>query len=242
NYTIYDPQNAALSGTTVTRQPFPGNIIPGNRLNPVAVNLLKFFPQPNLTGRIDGFQNFIVTAIDSDSYDNELGQLDYVRDKNKLSFNVRHNYRAQDKNNYFKNIATGTFLYRVNQGASLDDVYNISPTMILNVRLNWTRYIENRGVPSDGVDLTAIGLPASYAALSPGLKLPQIVFTSTSVSAGSQSSFQSIGGDSSGGSQPYDSFQLFGDVVKVRGNHTIKVGTDLRQYRWSNYAQGYSSG
>src|SRR5439155_8824177 len=103
-------------------------------------------------------------------------------------------------------------------------------------------YIENRGVPSDGFDLTSIGLPASYAGMSPGFKLPQIVFTSTSVSAGSQSSFQSIGGDNNGGSQPYDSYQLFGDVMKIRGNQTIKAGADIRQYRWSNYAQGYSSG
>ena len=38
-YQLYDPGSAVLSGTTVTRTPFPGNIIPQNELNPIALQL-----------------------------------------------------------------------------------------------------------------------------------------------------------------------------------------------------------
>ncbi len=39
-----------------------------------------------------------------------------------------------------------------------------------------------------------------------------------------------------------DIFQLFGDVVKIHGNHTIKIGGDAREYRWSGYTFGNPSG
>ena len=42
---IYDP--ATWDAATGTRQPFPGNRIPANRINPVAPNILKFMPFPN---------------------------------------------------------------------------------------------------------------------------------------------------------------------------------------------------
>src|SRR6266513_726947 len=34
----------------LTNTPFPGNIIPANRLNPIAVRLLEFYPEPNIPG------------------------------------------------------------------------------------------------------------------------------------------------------------------------------------------------
>jgi hypothetical protein len=245
-YAIYDPNTGTPtgSGTQLARTPFPNNIIPATRLNKLATNLLKYFPAPNNpTPDINDGRNFIVAAINKDNYDNEMGQLDFnLGDKHKLSFNVRHNYRVQDKNDYFHNGATGSFLYRINQGASLEHTYTIGPSMFANVRGSWTRYMENRGWPSDGMDITALGFAPNVAGNSQGLKFPRIVFTSSSISAGSMSSFQQLGTDDNGGSVVYDSFALFGSLIKIRGNHTIKVGADARQYRYSNYAQGYSSG
>jgi len=48
NYTLYDPSTVVLNGSTITRTAFPGNIIPSNRLNPIATNFLKqYMPGPN---------------------------------------------------------------------------------------------------------------------------------------------------------------------------------------------------
>lgn len=51
---IYDPE------TTVdrVRQPFPGNIIPPNRIDPVALAMVPYWPQPNQQGTITGANNF----------------------------------------------------------------------------------------------------------------------------------------------------------------------------------------
>ena len=242
NYTIYDPATGALQGTLISRTPFPNNVIPTSRLNPVALKYLQYFPTPNTTGLGNGLQNYVLNTIDSDGYDNELGRLDVnVSDRDRLSFDARHNYRAQNKNNFFNNPATGNFLYRINQGATLDNIYTISPTTYLDVRGSWTRYIENHSSPADGVDPTSLGFPSYIDANSEFLMLPYITFASTGVSAGARSTFEPLGynGD---GTNFNDIFQIFGDVVKVHGNHTIKAGTDAREYRWSAYTFGNPSG
>ncbi|HEX2491088.1 MAG TPA: carboxypeptidase-like regulatory domain-containing protein, partial [Blastocatellia bacterium] len=59
-YQLYNPfttRPAAAAGR-FQRDPFPNNVIPTNLLNPVALNLLKFYPLPNQTGTADGRNNF----------------------------------------------------------------------------------------------------------------------------------------------------------------------------------------
>src|SRR5207244_9367426 len=53
---LYDPYNVTVdaarsSGTTIVydRAPFAGNVIPKDRWDPVALNLLKYWPAPNTT-------------------------------------------------------------------------------------------------------------------------------------------------------------------------------------------------
>jgi hypothetical protein len=76
SYTIYDPSTGVVSGAQTARTPIPNNVIPKERLNPVALNYLQFYPQPSGTGRADGFQNYYVDCVDTNGYDNEMGRLD----------------------------------------------------------------------------------------------------------------------------------------------------------------------
>jgi hypothetical protein len=242
NYTIFNPYTGTQSGSTITRQPFPNNVIPPNLLNPVSQAILKYYPLPNAPGKSDGSQNYIVNAIDTDTYDNELGRLDLnITDKDKLFFDARHNDRIQLKNPYFPNISQGNYLYRINQGAVADNVYSLSPTLVLDVRANWTRYIEVHANPSDGFDVTTLGFPAYVRDSSQTPQFPVINMSSCSVSAGSEASFQCLGynGD---GSNTYDAYQLYGNLTKIRGNHTFQFGPDIRDYRWSAATKGNSSG
>jgi hypothetical protein len=182
--------------------------------------------------------------VDADGYDNELGRVDFnLSDKHKLTFDARHSNRTQVKNNYFgnDNPSTGLLFWRINQGSALDDVYTISPSLLMNIRFNWTRFSSQIGSPTDGIDPTTLGFPAYIGAASQGLTLPNLTFSSCSVVNGAGGSFQCLGynGDSRSAN---DTFQLFGDVVKIRGNHTIKAGADIRDYRLNYYTNGNSSG
>ena len=248
NYSIYDPSTGVLSGSQVSRTPFPNNVIPSSRLNPIALNLLKYYPLPNTTGQANGFDNYATNFVTANRYNNELIRTDIITsDRNKLTADFRHSlrYALSDSNYTTDEIAVlakgGSYGTRLNQGASLDDVYTITPTTVLDIRGNWTRYVQVQGSPTDGIDLTSLGFPSNLQAASEKTQLPYLVFTSASVSAGSESSFQSLGYNSDS-VNAYDVFQLFGDVSHVRGNHTLKAGADLREYRWSAVNYGTAAG
>src|SRR5215467_2728210 len=61
--TIFDPATTVLdpATNTYTRQQFPGNIIPASRINPIATNILKYFPMPNLPG--NGANDFLTSSV-----------------------------------------------------------------------------------------------------------------------------------------------------------------------------------
>jgi hypothetical protein len=240
SYQLYDPASGTLNGTTITRAPIPNNIIPTSRLNPIALDYLKLFPMPNIVGQVNGENNYGIAVADFDTYSNELGRLDFnISDKNRLSFDFRHNDRLQHKNLYFNNPAYGTLLARKNWGSSLDDIYTITPTLVLDARASWTRFHEISGSPGDGVDPTTYGFPSYMATSSEFVGLPYMQFAG---GCGANAvAFQCVGmtGDAD---TPYDIFQIFTSIVKITGNHTIKAGVDLRDYRESTYPHGNSDG
>src|SRR5262249_3062215 len=57
---IYDPATGNPDGTG--RQPFPGNIIPANRISPIARQLLTFLPVPNTAAAL-GQNNYIFPGV-----------------------------------------------------------------------------------------------------------------------------------------------------------------------------------
>ncbi len=96
NNIIYDP----LTGDPTTglgRKPFAGNIIPADRLNQQALNVLKFFPAPNTAvGGVPYRNNYITQgteAFDSNQWDSRW---DYYLDE-KNTFFGRYSYADFNK-------------------------------------------------------------------------------------------------------------------------------------------------
>ena len=237
---LYDPYGAAQNGSAIVRQPLPGNVIPASRINPITLQYLKFFPEPNVAGvnstsRPDGYFNYGTTAPNINQADNESGQLDYnMSERSRMSFNVRHNTLAAKKNDYFGNIASGQITSRENWGGSLDEVYSISPTSILNLRLNYTYMYESATDPSQGFDPTSLGFPSYIGANTVRPSLPYVYFDTSTA-------FQSLGYNQAA-TRPSQSAQFYASWTKLKGNHSLKVGTDLRQNRLSTITYGYGSG
>ncbi|MCC6589899.1 MAG: TonB-dependent receptor [Bryobacterales bacterium] len=65
--TVRDPFNG--------NQPFPGNVIPRARFNPLSVKLMEFFPDPNLAGRPN--LNYLITPSDPERRDQFTGRVDH---------------------------------------------------------------------------------------------------------------------------------------------------------------------
>ena len=233
---LYNPYSAVQTGSTITRTPYPGNQIPQSQFNPISVNYLKFYAEPNVTPtRADGYDNFGNNAPKSDNFNNELGRLDWnTSDRSRMFFDMRHNREFQAKNNYFGNIANGQTLTRENWGGTVDEVYTLNASNVLDVRVNFTRLYEANSEPNAGFNPTQLGFPSNIAAISDHLQLPFVVFSSSSA-------FQDFG-DGSANQIPSQSLQLYGTWSRVQGKHTLKMGGDGRQYRLDTISYSYSSG
>jgi hypothetical protein len=237
NYQIYDPATGVREGSRVRRLPFPNNIIPSNRISPVARNYMGFLPDPNLTGRPDGGDNYLSNNNgERNDYSSFLGRLDFnISSRHKLFVNARQNDRFALRGNpigrALDDLTAFNATVRTNWGSTLDDVFTISPTMVLNTRLNFTRFEEPRPNLSRGYDFTQLGFPSSLKQFSTLNLFPRIGFTR----------YTAIG-DNGGVELPWDYFQIFETATKITGNHMLKFGADLRWGRESGINYGFSSG
>jgi hypothetical protein len=63
---IYDPATTRLENGIVVRDPFPGNIVPANRIAPAAAAIAALYPAPNSAGGFTG--NFGEMLLDPNHY------------------------------------------------------------------------------------------------------------------------------------------------------------------------------
>lgn len=236
-YQVYDPLSGVREGGRVRRTPFAGNVIPAQRLNPISRRVLDLYPLPNQPGRIDGRDNlFVGGSGERNSFDSHIGRLDWnVSDRHKVSGHIRRNLRQNKPINWLgyptSNVAGQSVFKRENWGTNFDDVYTFTPTLVLNTRASWTRFIEGNQNPSEGFDLAGLGMAQNIIANAQLRTLPQFGITNmTGV------------GVSSGDVTPQDVFQIFSSLTKSLSKHSIKAGVDLRQYRESSINYGDASG
>ncbi len=236
NYQIYDPLSAAKEGSRVRRQPFPNNVVPGERISPIARRLLEYYPLPNQPGRPDGRDNFLSNYVTDSRFHSEVGRIDWnMSDRQRVFFGFRNNNRNNRQENWFGNLATGNSTILSNLGSMLDYVCTLSPTMVLNTRLNWSRNGEVRRTTGDGFDFTTLRFPAALAQRSQRIAFPVISLSSMDGSKGGL-------GKGNRTNIPFDSFQIFATVTKIAGRHSLKWGTDLRLLRFSSANFANSSG
>jgi len=164
NNQVYDPRSTvAVAGGRFQRQPIPGNIIPASRLDPVAQRLLQAWPSPNQTGTSDFRNNFFLSGKALETYWTNIGRVDHAFSENHRIFVRMHrDYWQEDKNRFFgpDNI-TGIILNRINRGAAFDDVYVISPSLLLNFRYGLTQQEFPERRVSRGFDLASLGFSSN---------------------------------------------------------------------------------
>ena len=226
NYQIYNPfTRRAVAGGRFEADPFPGNRIPGSMINPIAANILKYFPEPRSAGNADGSNNYQrPELLEEAKYYTHSVRVDHnISDKNRLFVRGSVYRRDSTYNNFFDNLATGSLFQFLSRAGVIDDVHTISPSMVLNVRYGYNRFIRvDRANPeSNGFDLTSLGFPASYNnAISPDARnFPRIEMT------GYQGT--GFGADF----RPTDTHSFNGTLQKSQGSHFIKGGLEFRAYR-----------
>ena len=161
-YQIYDPATTRPHPTQAgrfIRDPFPGNIIPQNRISPVARNILGFYPLPNQAGTADGANNYTnPTAVAFETYYTATTRIDHnLSDRHRIYGRFSWDFWEEEKDDRFDNVATGIFLNRKNRVFALDDAYTLKNNLLVNVRGGFTRQLFPERRRSQGFDLASLG-------------------------------------------------------------------------------------
>jgi hypothetical protein len=240
NYQLYNPYSATTSGTTVTRNPIPGNVFAnaGLTVNPIAQAYLKLVPLPNYNGastKPDGTNNYFASDPTLNNYKSNALRVDYnITNSNKLFGEIHRSNSITKQSDVFHNPLSGTTGDVVLWGGSLDDVQNFNPTTNLDMRLGFSRS-ENSSEPnSAGINPTTLGFPSYLSANSIQYAIPRIQWTTGAP-------IPSLSG-TPGSSTFFDTIQLFGSLNKTWGHHTLKIGPDIRLNKNSTFSPGNSNG
>jgi Carboxypeptidase regulatory-like domain/TonB dependent receptor-like, beta-barrel len=234
---IYDP----ATGAPDQRTQFPNNQIPQARLSPQALNVLKLIPLPNQPGRENGtIDNFVASG--SETF-------------HANAFNVRVDGRLREGLNTFGRYSLGDFLRdgpqvfgtgggdelvglggisdARNQSLAYGVDWAFSSSLLADFRFGWFHYRVNvlpndfgttpatdagiRGLNLD--DTFASGLPAFFIAGDTD---------SRRMAFGSGLSDR-VGRCNCPLDENEQQFQIVSNVTKLRGNHTMKFGIDVRR-------------
>ena len=235
NYQIYDPASrVAVSGGRYQEDPFPGNIVPTSRFNNVAVNVAKYFPAPTSTPAADGTGNLIEPDLaEQAKYRNHTWRVDQnVGEKNRIFVRASLYDRYSTYNNYFHDAATGVTFKFVARAAMIDDVYTLSPTMVLNVKYSYSRFIrwQDEDASAMNFDLTTLGFPASYQNLIPAdvRRFPQFSMTGYIPT-----------GSTAGEDRPVMIHSTGATLTKAAGTHAIRTGFEFRAYQETDKFFGF---
>jgi hypothetical protein len=232
---IYDPSTGS---TASTRQPFPNNIIPSQRLDPVAFAAMSYFPTPNRSGTATNSNNFTGSSPSELNRNIIVGRLDHQFSASDL---VTARYYVNDANTY----NNGT--YGIPAADPLADITDVrvqsmlgsythifSPAVTNDFRYTYLRrkFLEAR--PGHGDNLAAkIGLAGVTDAAFPAFTIPGY-----GVPAGFAAGNVTIpsGGAALGNPSmvyrfqtPIVDQQFLESLSWFRGKHSWKFGVEYRQ-------------
>lgn len=204
--------------------PFPGNILPASRLNPVSVNLANtFLPLPNQAGAV----NYAFLTQPTTNWDQALTRWDHrFRDKDQIS----GHYMLQS---YRRPFVGAIPVFRseskyLNQNVAVQHVHTFSGTRLNEVRFGYHRGNRTATNPRKDTDFKAsdIGITGLNQGGPDGRQLSkrEAGFPSLAISG-----FLGLG--ESGGSD-YDftrTFQFVDNLSIFRGKHSLKMGADIQR-------------
>ena len=238
---IFDPATGDPV-TGVGRLPFAGNIIPNGRLSPQALAIMKYFPLPNLVVSNPLLPNYAASGggtFDANKWDTRE---DYFANEKTTLFGRYSNHQfARGAVGAFGALAGGPAFNDVafagnsfvrNQSISIGMTHTFNPTLVNELRFGYMRYAVQ--TTPNGVGTS----PASDAGI-PGLNLdpyytsgmPYFNFTDHTTNDSAVTSLgYALGANQCNCplTEKEQQYQVTDNLSKIVGNHTFKVGADIR--------------
>ena len=241
---IYDPYTTRLVNGAYVRDAFPGNVIPPNRINPIAAKVLSLIPLGNTRGNAITGLNNLATAGDSrkftDFFPSYTGRVDYNVNESTRMF-VRYSRNALAEQRSFRystnsnlNIAeTGNNspFTRENHSATIQLTKILNPATVLDVRLGLARFRSQSGSAIGLGGISGLGFSSQYLGLA-----------STYFPRFSWANYEGAGATPSYVDPTAQTNSFQSSLVKIVSRHSLKLGGELRIQRAYGKNQGFSAG
>lgn len=221
--TIYDPATAQTVNGQVVRRAFAGNIVPLNRLDPVALKVQALLPLPDTTASINNWaQNltgYKVSATPALKLDHNFNTA------SKVSFYLQKAWNHTINNGLdglpspitaVRDQRTYSYTSRLNYDHSL------SPRLMLHTGVGYLRFLNPDASPSDVLDYDAEG-KLGFRGSSTGGGFPRFTGMTTAVGGGmfnigpTNANYYWVG-----------KLTVPLTVTFVSNNHTYKAGAEYR--------------
>ena len=217
---VFDPAtNRRVNGRNV-RDQFPGNVIPQNRLDPVGLKLMDFYPLPNRApSNRAGANNFVSNYSRVFTRDNVTAKIDHAfSDNNRFYFRLLYNRDPLHFTSVLPNAIADTrndsvrdqFIYL------FADTHTVTPNLITDARFSFsdrTFHSVSPGLGSDGPGL--LGLTGVPSGAFPTFAIAGI----RTLGAGTQERVQ----------MPIRQQQVVNSWTWIRGQHVLKFGGEMRR-------------
>jgi hypothetical protein len=238
---IFDPNTSQIVNGSQVRTPFPNQIIPASRFDPVAVAIQNFFPQPNAPGIIN---NYIVPAYRNWRHTTNYSfKLDHsISPTIKLSWYFsRLLDNSPNANGFTAAYAAPPPYAGRNVTGRLNYDQSIRPTLLLHVGAGYIQQYQPNDYPA--FDQTTLGLHGYFVTN----RFPGIGGAFRGGSLGDSNT----GGWLANGGGVGPSFISFlweekptfnASLTWVKGNHSFKYGADLTVDGYPEHSEWRANG
>lgn len=237
---IYDPLTTRTDANgKLIRDPFPGNIIPANRINPVAKAALAFLPAPNAAGDSLGLNNYVNSSAVPrflDDFNAHSGRVDYSWSENtkifgRLAFNRLDEVRGYRYGNAADPSGNVPFVRQNYNGVS-GITHTLNNTTVIDARLGVARFTSPGGnTLGSNFDLSKLAFSQRY--ISQALNhFPQFRFTD----------YEGLGSAPARVSPASTVYHFVTTISKLMGDHSVKTGFEGRLFRNNTRDPGNANG
>jgi hypothetical protein len=240
--TIYDPltTRCAVPGQNpcaqFTRDPFPGNIIPANRLNPIGLAIANAYPEPNTGAPGARFNNFINSPnLENEKFYNFVLRGDAnIGDNQHLFMRYVRNKRNQFSGADYPGLGLDAQdpLVRANNGVAVEYVNSLTSNSVLTTRATYTRFVQAAfRTRSSPFNPTSLGFPQSFANSLPESIVPRF-------EAEQYNAF----GPRNPSQNTTNTIALQSNLALIRGRHNFRIGGEVRDNRINMRGASFSWG
>ena len=232
---IFDPTTGRTDAAgNFLRDPFPGNIIPGARINPVARAVAQLMPMPDT--RTPGVRY----ATQNVRRPNNLHYWEFFNWMARMDFNLgsKHRIFVRPARMLFDELSNynaiegpgknGGVFSRSNYVMLVDWVGTLTPTLVANARVNASQFGAGWNSPENkSYDLAKLGLSPTFLS-----QMPQPALFGRWEWGGYAGMGQSENWNTT------NTYSAQGSISKFHGSHSIRSGIDVRQTNYLDYNSG----